>query len=412
MNRRFISLGALALAIVSAENAEAQKGDGKITQLVPDDLKGPSKRREGWDGTLSIAANLSIAQNRKVVGQLDGTSFVAGGALIGTLEYHMGSHELVNVLSVTESYAKTPALDPLVKTNDVARLESIYSYYLTDWVGMFGRLSFETSIFRANDYRAEAVDFSIARQDGTTEVRSQQTSLRLSGSFKPLTLTQSVGMVAKPIDKEPFAMTARLGIGGRETLAKGVIVNSDDNATEIVEMTETDDVVQAGLEFALGFAGKFPEERVSYGLDAGILLPLLNNDDADRSAVDLMRIGVTGAVTFSTFEWLSLVYQLRILSDPQLTEEVQVQNNILFSLKYDLIEADKPAEVPPPPPPEVQQALDEAKAANERAIAAEERAKAAEERIKALEDKQPETTPPSETPSETPNNESTDGNPG
>ncbi len=397
MDRR-ITLLAVVAFVFSAATAEAQKGDGKVTQLVPDDLKGPSKRQEGWDGTLSIAANLSIAQNRKVVGQLDGTSFVAGGALVGTLEYHMGSHELMNVLSITESYAKTPALDPLVKTNDVARLESIYSYYLTDWVGTFGRLSFETSIFRANDYRAEAVDFAILRQDGTTELRSSQTSLRLSGAFKPFTMTQSVGMVAKPVDKEQFAMTARLGIGGRETLAKGVLVNSDDNATAVVEMTETDDVVQAGLEFALGFAGKFPEERVSYGLDAGVLFPLLNNDDQDRSAVDLMRIGVTGAVTFSTFDWLSLVYQLRILSDPQLTEEVQVQNNILFSLKYDLIQADKPPEEAPPPSPELQKALDEAKEANDRAIAAEERAKAAEEKAKALEQSQPSTTPPSEAP--------------
>jgi hypothetical protein len=99
------------------------------------------------------------------------------------------------------------------------------------------------------------------------------------------------------------------------------------------------------------------------------------------------------------FEWLGLTYQFRVINDPQLVKDVQVQNNFFLTFKYDLIPARKVVEEPKADP--VAEAKAEAAAAAERAQAAEGRAKAAEDRIKALEDKA-QTPPPAPEPAPAP----------
>lgn len=379
---------ALPIALLAVPSvAGAQKGDAKVTQFVPDGDVKAAEEGEGWDGTLGVAANIAIAQNSSVVGQLDGTSFLIGFALSATLKYKNGPHELANTLNLIESFAQTPALEPLIKTNDAIRLETMYGYYFLPWAGAFGRLSFEAPVFATSDERGKQTTFTVARLSGMTDTVTSE-SLSVSESFQPLTLTQSIGLVARPIETEPFAVNVRLGGGGRETLASGVFVKSDDAATaDIIEYTEVDDVVQAGLELAIGVAGKFPTERLTYGVDASLLFPFVNNDAAERSAVDLTRIGLSGAVNFSMFEWLSLVYQLRVLSDPQLVDAVQVQNNLLLSFQYDIIAAPKVEPAPAAVDPALQKALDEAKLNAERAQIAEDRLKVAEDRAKLAEER-------------------------
>lgn len=394
MRTSIIYAGLIAGAL-SAGNAFAQAGDGKVTQLVPanQDIKAPADK-DGLRGTLGLAANFAIAQNSNVVGQLDGVSYLIGAALSATLDYTSGHHEVKNVLSLAESFARTPALDPLVKTNDALRIESIYSYYFVNWAGAFGRLAFESSVFATNDHRAEPTNFSIKRLNGNVDNITGEKKLELSGSFEPISFAQSVGAVLRPVEEEGATITVRAGFGGRETIARGILLNTDDAATlDVVELTETDNVVQGGLEAALGIAGKFPEERLTYGLDLSVLYPILNNDELNRSAGDLIRMAAAAQVSLSTFEWLAIIYQLKAVSDPQLLDEVQVQNNLLLSFKYDIIAAPA-AEVPPNP--DVVKAQDEAKAANERAAAAEAKAAEMEARALAAEGKagiQPDTTP-------------------
>jgi hypothetical protein len=225
------------------------------------------------------------------------------------------------------------------------------------------------------------VDYSIARRDGTTQLLLGQKSIQLASPFQPLTLSQSLGLVARPIDKSYATVTLRGGAGARETFPNGVLINKDDKATLPVELVETATVIQGGVEVALGVQGKLPEQRFTYGLDVGVLLPVLNNDALNRSAAALTRVGLSGYANFSMFEWLGITYQALVQRDPQLVSGIQVQNNLFLTFKYDLIPPRK-AEGKEDPLAEATAARD---AALKRAQDAESRAQAAEERIKALE---------------------------
>ena len=67
-------------------------------------------------------------------------------------------------------------------------------------------------------------------------------------------------------------------------------------------------------------------------------MPFLNNDPMDRSATDLTKFGFVAGLNFTVYEWMSINYQFKVLDDPQLLDELQVQNNLLFTFSYTFIE--------------------------------------------------------------------------
>ncbi|MBI4816789.1 MAG: hypothetical protein HY791_11055 [Deltaproteobacteria bacterium] len=389
MKRIMMSAAAAGIAVAMATNARAED---PMTVYVPQGEVGKGAR-DGVDGTLGVAANVSLTGNDSVVGQTDGFSFLFGFALTGGLDYVAGSHEIRNTLSITEAWAQTPALDEMVKTNDVVGLESLYNFFFADSAGAFGRLSLQTNILETEDIRAEKKNFLITKGVESRELNGVD-RVPLTSSFEPLTLAESAGLFWQPIRDEAINAAVRLGIGGRETLADGALVVTDIGGTEQIELTELANVFQGGAEAFVGVDGKLSEGRVGYRLGFDALLPVINNDPQERSSVDLLRLGLVGAVSFSVFEWMSLNYQLKVLSDPQLLDQAQIQNNLMLTLNYTLIKRNEPPPPPPPVNPEVEAALkkaeeaaQQAKAAEESAKAAEERAKAAEERAKAAEER-------------------------
>jgi hypothetical protein len=379
---------ALVATMITAAPAMAQN----VTTYVPEGevTKGKSElARQGWDGLLKGSGSVSIAQNSSVVGQVDGFSMLFGFNVTGGLDYLYDRHELRNTFSLSENFARTPALDEFLKTNDVLEVESLYNYFLFDWLGPYARLDVKTNVLKTEDVRAEAVDYQINRVDGTTEVRTGQTRMELNGGFKPVSLSQSIGISADPLRDKALAVSLRVGGGARETLAKGALV-LDDNAdtATILEFKELDNVYQAGAEGFLGLRGSMEGGRLSYEAGGSILFPFLNNDDQNRSASELMRIATKAQVNISVFTWMSINYSFSAINDPQLIDAWQVQNNLLLTVQYTLIErSDVPkigasgAELEAERKKEAaEEAADEAKAK-----AAEEKAKAAEAAAKAEE---------------------------
>jgi hypothetical protein len=338
MNRRWKAV-VIALVFVPAV-ASAQSVVEDLTEIVPDDAA-PSEKATaggGFDGTLSVAANVNLADNRRVVGQADGLSTLVGLQLIGALNYVHADHELRNALTVSESWARTPTIPHFVKNTDTVEIESLYNYFLTTWFGAFSRLAVNTTLFETQQVTAVPTAYAVTRLDGALDSVTT-TELTLSDPFQPLSVYESLGVFAEPVASEPFTLTARLGAGARETLTRGALsVGDDDSTVDAVEVRELDDVYQAGAEGFIGFAGSFDDKRLTYDVGGSALLPLINNDDQERSPTDLLRLALVAKVTMSFTDWASLNYQFRILDDPQLVDDVQIQNALLLTFQYTLIQ--------------------------------------------------------------------------
>jgi hypothetical protein len=180
-----------------------------------------------------------------------------------------------------------------------------------------------------------------------------------------------------------------------------VRVNKDAAMTPEVELLRLSDVHQLGAEVFAGAIGKLDKAKANYKAGLAVLLPLVNNDKFDRSAMSLTRVAFDGNLTYAMSGWLSVVYSLAIIRDPQLfpagKELVQVQNTALVTFQLNLV---KKKEKPKDKTKEELELED----ARRRAEAAEQRADEAERKLKEL---QPppaaEPSPPAPQPSPTPN---------
>ncbi len=366
-----------AVILVQSQSAAAQVESEDVTKYVTEEQvkkTEEAKEEDSLDATLSTAASVSLTSNQDVVGEIDGFSTLFSVGLTGGLSYVNGAHLWQNTITINESWARTPTLEQFVKNNDDLNYESLYNYFLLEWFGPFARFNLETSAFDTHLVTAEPKDYQITRPDGSTSTITDANELLLASSFEPLTLNESVGLFAEPVRSTPIIWKIRIGAGARQTYAKGVLAAQDDDATEVIELVELDDVHQAGLEGFMGLEGKLGDGKFTYRAGASALLPFLNNDPQDRTAIELLRWGLHAGLEMAVVEWLGVNYKLNVLKDPQLLDAAQVQNNLLLTFKYTLIEPDK---APEPTPAE--------KAAKLRKEAAEAEAKAVELRKKAVE---------------------------
>jgi hypothetical protein len=211
---------AVALVISSSATAHAQ------AQLIPKDetLKGAGDADvQGWNPSLAGTATVNLVSNSNVVGQVEGFSTLFGIGIAGGADYTADRHLFRGTLSITESFARTPVVDDLVKTNDVVQLDGLYNYFLAKKLGMFGRLSAKASAFAAEDIRGVATTW-VEKTDPPTPLTSAGFRQRLADPLSPFTFSESAVLFAEPVDGENLTLSLRAGFGGRHWLAEDVLL--------------------------------------------------------------------------------------------------------------------------------------------------------------------------------------------
>lgn len=294
-------------------------------------------RKQGLDYVLNSAAQISISDNRSVLGQTDGLNFLFGFKLDTTANWNKGPWEWRNTAGIAGGVAKTPIIDELVKARDLASLDSTLLYHATPWFGPFLRFALNTTLFIGADVRPAETTYLIARADGTTESLVRQ-RLRMTDPLRPLTLKESIGPFLQPLSSEPLSIEARAGIGARQSFADGQLALADDAATaDVVEIKEMSDAHQAGAEAAIELRGTVSEKRISYKVAADVLIPLAYSElpaGDERGSLDLTSVSLLGSLNFKLVEWASLDYELRMVREPLLVDKLQVQNNLLLSFGF------------------------------------------------------------------------------
>jgi hypothetical protein len=304
-------------------------------EYVPVETELGDEVLDGWYGTLNITSTLSLSTSEKVVGQPDGNTFTFGLGLGATADYIRGPHELRNTLNIGETFSRTPLVDTFVKSADSLSLEDIYFYRVpnVEWFGPFGRLRWDTALFKGYNVQADPVLYRIANVDGTfTDVTTSR--LELTGAFSPFVMRQSAGLFLRPIAETWMDIDFRAGIGAREFFGKNDLVLTDDPlTTDAIEVTELQNYQQAGAEMSLNIRGSFEEGKVSYTASGETMSPFANSlNPGNENAVELTNIEVNVGVAFKLVEWASLNYAFRAVREPLTLDEWQIANSLLLSL--------------------------------------------------------------------------------
>jgi hypothetical protein len=191
-------------------------------------------------------------------------------------------------------------------------------------------------VFLGRDLRTNAVQYDIPNE-GLTEPR---TELRLTDRFLPLTFMQSVGGFYNPVKLKHFDIDLRGGLGAREVFAADQLGLKDDAmTTDVVELVELETYREMGLEAIVFVRGEAYKEKVSYYGGTEVLFPLVRTKEPgdDRSRTELISKTIRLGVAYKLAKAATILYELRIVHQPQLIDTVQVLNNFGFKATFNLL---------------------------------------------------------------------------
>jgi len=289
-----------------------------------------------WTFKLRVGSVFQLSSSRAVVGRIDGTTRSFNLDVHAEANWKCGPNEVRTRLDTNDLIVKTQNTGRWVPASDFVELESIYQYHALPKVGPFARVGAKTSVFLGRDLRTNSVQYALP--DGM--LTSERTEYRLTDRFLPLTLLQSVGVFYNPVKKEHFDIDLRGGVGVREVFANGQLGLADDSMTkDIVELVGLHSYAEAGLEAIVMIRGEAFGERVSYYGGGEFLLPVLRTKQPgdDRSAVELISKTIRLGVAYKLAKSATILYELRLVHQPQLIEDVQILNNVGFKATFNLL---------------------------------------------------------------------------
>lgn len=349
MKRLALCVAISLIALTTARPLRAQTDEISKDYLTTPEAA-PKKAEEGkkesqpkgWIPRLSLGAGLSLVTSDNVVGQLDGVTVTGTFQGDGGIDFRRGSHEWRNSLKISEAFSRTPAIDKFVKSTDIFALDSLYLYRIKrlPWFGPFAQATLQTAMLEGRDVRGSEVNYLISDTDGTTRTVTDN-ELRLSDPFQPLTLRESIGAFADLIQRTRLNLLVKLGFGAQHTFAAGQLAVNDDGATDTIEVKELRNAHQGGPVLDVEIRGSFPERKISYFLGGEMLIPVINDDSEDRSAIKLTNMLFEAGLSVKIVSWASLDYQFRALREPQIIDVFQVQNNLLLTFTWSVVEPPK-----------------------------------------------------------------------
>lgn len=328
--------GLLAAVVLSLAAAPAAALDKEV---VADANKLVPKEGKGWEGTITLGANVSFGHAYQVVGTPAGQSWTIGANFAGELNYIKGMHDWRNSLGLLTTFSYGPPINKFVKSADKIVFDTIYYLHIPQvpWLGPFARFNLASTLFESSDYRATNTVYQVTDKSGVLgEKTSPRRQYFLTDSFNPLTLKESIGLFARPVALEPVELEFRLGIGAQEVFADGALAFEKVDADGVVQLKELSTFHQVGGEAMAGVQGAFYDKKVTYRVYGEALMPFYRTKRTGdtRSGVSMTNVELGAKLTFKLVDWASLVYEFKALRQPQLIDQFQVTNMLLLSFGW------------------------------------------------------------------------------
>jgi hypothetical protein len=293
----------------------------------------------GWKPSALAGVYAALSSASNVIGQSSGSSQTYGTSLSGSYSFRDEFSEWQNSLAYSGATTRTtnPAL--VQKARDELALDSLYLYSLPEApkVGPYAKISARVPLFAGEDARPAPVNYEIARQDGSTESLSSQSSLKLTDAFRPLATRESVGGFWKAIEGDRARLDFRLGAGAEQIAAAGQYALVGSNPDGSVAIKELRDLAQAGVDAAVASSGRIGEKsQWSAGLEA--LTPLVSSKAAGdpRDPIRLTAVDGFVKITAPLSSWASVSYDYKLSIEPQLLDAAQESHMFTLNLNYAL----------------------------------------------------------------------------
>lgn len=322
--------------LLKKDQTNKRTDNGACPCAAPAPPPAPPAPPSPWSFKLRIGSVFQLNQSSSVVGKIDGTTRSFQLDVHGEVNWEAGDHQVRTRLDTIDVIVKTQNTGRWVPASDFLEAESIYQYRRHPQVGPFARVGGKTSVFLGRDLRTNAVRYELP--DGM--LTSPRTEYRLTDRFLPLTLVQSAGVFYNPVRRKQLDVDLRGGLGVREVFANDQLGLQDDaQTTDVVELVQLRSYSEAGLEAIAMLRGEAWRQRVSYYVGGEFLIPLVRTREPgdDRTPWQLVSKTIRIGLAYRLAKAATLLYELRLVHQPQLIDVVQIQNNVGFKATFNLL---------------------------------------------------------------------------
>lgn len=271
-----------------------------------------------------------------VAGKTDGPTTTVNLKLEFDLNYASASHEFDNHIEISEATTKTPAFRRYIKRSDELEYYSYYKRFFasTEWLGLFARFDLRTQLFDSYDEQKKVETYLIRRTSGDT--LRVDNRLKLSRAFRPLTLLESFGAVARILEREAQNITLRTGPAAKQIYADDQLIVNDVAATGEIEVDELRDVFTLGWGLGIEYSGELEHLGLKYRSYANLLYPISHSleDEDGRSNIRLMSSEFGVELAYSFFSWMQLSYDLSRVHDPLFVDKPQITHNFFLNIVF------------------------------------------------------------------------------
>ena len=211
------------------------------------------------------------------------------------------------------------------KTNDRLRFDLLYTRFLSSRIGPYVRFGLLTNLFESNVLVTEPTLVTKNMLDGsqTTEVVEANDDFKVGDGFAPVLLREGAGINFRLVRSRAVSLDWRAGLGLRQNQYNGSFVQ-DSASTGLLVYSEQEDFNQSGVETTI--VGDVRVRRLLLNTNLDLFGDF---DDFENPTLDwrnTFSFRLTGA--------LSLDYRVDILEQPQVTDDTQVTQSLLFRYSW------------------------------------------------------------------------------
>lgn len=355
LNRTLELLILLPLTITLYGPSATRAAEVEKNLVVPPKIAEDNERNPGFHPMLKGSANLALGHSKNVAGTTDGTTINFGYLVNSALDFlnTTREHEWQNTLTLQLGYSRTPIIAKLLKSADTIDFKTSYLYHIPQitWIGPFASLAFITAMLPGDTVSATDTKImklgadekqlfddagNIVDENGDLinigsdriEFKKAGRRIRLTPPFAPLSLRESAGVFAIPVDKKVVKLDLRIGVGAWETFVRGGYT-IDDNAktSTTLELRQMKDSVLLGPEFLAVVSGIL-RENIVYKFRALLMYPAYRSVKTDLEGAEVINVELEALVQVKLWEWLSLDYTFKAFRLPFIVDAWQIQNSL------------------------------------------------------------------------------------
>jgi hypothetical protein len=312
--------------------------------LLPDEFATAMRENQRWFRSVVVGFDGSLVKSQNVVGAVNQTQYSASGYADAQLAFTAKPHQFTGLAQVEEGVSQVIPQEgspqPMLKGTDRLRADLLYTYSLEGRTGPYVRNSADSQAFPTHVLVTDETTVLIEELDGSTtsETYAANDTLRTAGAGYPTLFREGVGINTSFLEKNRSTnFNLRLGYGMRQNLYGGALVMDDIASTEEIEYRAVDTWFEQGVEATIVASVRLPG-WVVYATDVELFAPFRTFELQTGPGEDRVLPSVSWRNTLSVrlTRNLALNYYLNVVSEPQVLDELQVEQSLLLRTSWAL----------------------------------------------------------------------------